>query len=64
MKNLLTIREAAAHGAIPENALRRLVAESRIPVVKIGNRNYISLSTIKAICCGEQLNETEVSTNE
>ena len=38
---LLTIRQTAARGPLSENALRRLNAEKRLPVVLVGNRSLV-----------------------
>lgn len=38
---LLTIRQTAARGPLSENALRRLNAEKRLPVVLVGNRAMV-----------------------
>ena len=39
---LMTIREIAATGVIPETALRRLVAEKKVPFVSIGRKKLIN----------------------
>lgn len=39
---MLTIRETARTGILPETALRRLAAENRLPALKVGNRVLIN----------------------
>lgn len=39
---LLTIRQTAKTGVLPEHALRRLVKEKRIPYIYVGNRVLIN----------------------
>lgn len=48
---MLTIRETAKTGILPETALRRLAAENRLPALKVGNRLLINLDLLV-----EQLN--------
>lgn len=39
---MMTIRETAKTGILPETALRRLAAENRLPALKIGNRLLVN----------------------
>ena len=39
---MITVRQAASRGILPERALRRLIAEKRIPVVRSGRTQYIN----------------------
>lgn len=39
---MLTIRETARTGILPETALRRLAAENRLPALKVGNRLLVN----------------------
>ena len=43
---LLTIRQVAATGILPEHALRSMVKQGQIPVLKVGNRNLINMNTL------------------
>ena len=43
---MLTIRQVAANGMLPETALRRLAAEDRLPALKVGNRLLINLDLL------------------
>ena len=43
---MLTIRQVAATGLLPETALRRLAAEDRLPALKVGNRLLINLDML------------------
>lgn len=43
---MLTIRQVAATGLLPETALRRLAAEDRLPALKVGNRLLINLDLL------------------
>ena len=51
MPEMLTVRQAAAKGILPERALRRLVAQNKIPVVRSGKVAYINYTSLV-----EQLN--------
>lgn len=53
---MLTIRETARTGILPETALRRLAAENRLPALKVGNRLLINLDLLV-----EQLNGLAVT---
>lgn len=55
---MLTIRQVAATGLLPETALRRLAAEGRLPALKVGNRLLINLDLLV-----EQLNGLGASGN-
>ena len=48
---MLTIRETARTGILPETALRRLAAENRLPALKVGNRLLVNFDILV-----EQLN--------
>lgn len=48
---MMTIRETAKTGILPETALRRLAAENRLPALKVGNRLLVNLDLLV-----EQLN--------
>lgn len=39
---MMTIRETAKTGILPETALRRLAAENRLPALKVGNRLLVN----------------------
>lgn len=39
---MMTIREMAKTGILPETALRRLAAENRLPALKVGNRLLVN----------------------
>ena len=54
---MLTVRQAAQRGVLPERALRRLVAQGKIPTVKVGNRHYVNLSVFKRYLAGERIGE-------
>lgn len=43
---MLTIRQVAATGLLPETALRRLAAEDRLPALKVGNRLLVNLDLL------------------
>jgi len=43
---MLTVRQAAGRGILPERALRRLIAEKRIPVVCSGRTQYINYNRL------------------
>lgn len=48
-KLFVTINQAAREGYLPGNALRRLVAEEKIPFLKSGNRVYIARSVLESL---------------
>jgi hypothetical protein len=48
---MLTVRQVAQRGVLPERALRRLVAQGKIPVVRSGKVQYINFAALV-----EQLN--------
>jgi hypothetical protein len=50
---MMTIPQLAAEGILPARAIRRLVAENRIPTVQIGNRKYVNLSVFERYLLGE-----------
>ena len=39
---MITVRQAAGRGVLPERALRRLIAEKKIPVIRSGRTQYIN----------------------
>lgn len=39
---MMTIRETARTGILPETALRRLAAENRLPALQVGNRLLVN----------------------
>lgn len=43
---MLSVRQAAARGILPERALRRLITLKKIPVVRSGNRQYINYTLL------------------
>ncbi len=47
-KKILTIREASALYGFPEFGLRGLVKRGAFPVIRCGNRVYISRTVIEA----------------
>ena len=51
---MLTIRQTAMRGVLPERTLRRLVAQNKIPVVRSGKTMYLNYTRL----C-EQLNSGE-----
>lgn len=55
---MLTIRQVAATGLLPETALRRLAAEGRLPALKVGNRLLVNFDLLV-----EQLNGLGASAN-
>ena len=50
---LMTIRQLAKAGLAPETAIRKLVSEGKIPVVRVGKWNYVDWNTACAILKGE-----------
>lgn len=48
---MMTIRQVASTGLLPETALRRLAAEGRLPALKVGNRLLVNYDLLV-----EQLN--------
>lgn len=46
LPRMCTIREAARLGVLPENALRTLNKEGRLPTVKVGNTYYINVTRL------------------
>lgn len=46
LPKMMTIRQVAATGLLPETALRRLAAENRLPALKVGNRLLINLDLL------------------
>ena len=51
---MVTVRQAAMRGILPERTLRRLVAQKKIPVVRSGKTMYLNFTRL----C-EQLNSGE-----
>jgi hypothetical protein len=48
---MLTVRQVALRGVLPERALRRLVAQNKIKVVRSGKTQYVNYTALV-----EQLN--------
>ena len=46
LPKMLTIRQIAATGILPEHALRIMVKTNQIPYIKVGNRNLINMNTL------------------
>lgn len=44
---MITIRQLAATGLMPESALRLLVRQNEIPFRKVGNRVYLNYEAVK-----------------
>ena len=51
---MLTIPQLEALRILPGRAIRRLVAEKKIPTVKVGTRVYINLAVFERYLSGEQ----------
>lgn len=51
---MLTVRQTAKRGLLPERALRRLVAQGKIPVIRSGKTCYVNYTALV-----EQLNNGE-----
>ncbi|MCL2198764.1 MAG: hypothetical protein FWB80_07560 [Defluviitaleaceae bacterium] len=45
---ILTARQVAKRGILPERAIRRLIAEGKIPVIKVGRTQYVNFSQMCA----------------
>ena len=45
---MITVRQAAGRGVLPERALRRLIAEKKIPVIRSGRTQYINYDRLIA----------------
>ena len=43
---MLTVRQTAAMGVLPERTLRRLIAEKKIPVIRSGRTQYINYTKL------------------
>ena len=43
---MLTVRQAAATGVLPERTLRRLIATKKIPVFRSGKTQYLNYSML------------------
>jgi len=43
---MLTVRQAARRGVLPERALRRLIAQKKIPVVRSGKTAYLNFTLL------------------
>ena len=39
---MMTIRQVAATGILPENAIRTLSRQGKLPAIKVGNTSYIN----------------------
>lgn len=46
-KSVLTVHEAAMEYGFPECGLRTIIKEGRIPIIKIGNRAYVTRKTME-----------------
>ena len=44
--HLMSIREAASTGILPENAIRTLVRTGQIPVIRSGGRAYLNFENL------------------
>jgi excisionase family DNA binding protein len=51
---ILSIRQAAARGVLPERTLRRLVAQKKIPTIRSGKTQYVNYTLLL-----EWLSDTE-----
>lgn len=49
---MLTIPQLEAMRILPGRAIRRLIAENKIPTVKVGNRQYINLAVFERYLMG------------
>jgi hypothetical protein len=49
---MLTIPKLAAQGILPERAIRRLIAERKIPTVRVGNRQYVNVAVFERYLSG------------
>ncbi|MCL2579115.1 MAG: hypothetical protein FWE32_03695 [Oscillospiraceae bacterium] len=43
---MVTIRQAAQRGILPERTLRRLVAQNKIPVLRSGKTMYLNFTRL------------------
>ena len=50
---MLTIPQLEKLQILPGRAIRRLVAEKKIPAIKVGNRQYINFDVFKRYLAGE-----------
>ena len=39
---MVTVRQAAATGVLPERTIRRLIAEKKIPILRSGRTQYLN----------------------
>ena len=46
MPKMMTVREIAATGLLPESAIRRLLREKKIPAVYSGKKAFINFDTL------------------
>lgn len=46
-KSVLTVHEAAVEYGFPECGLRTIIKEGRIPIIKIGNKAYVTRKTME-----------------
>ena len=46
LPEILTVRQAAQRGILPERTLRRLVTQKKIPVICSGRTQYINFTTL------------------
>ena len=54
---MLTIRETARTGILPETALRRLAAEGRLPCIYVGRKALINFDALIAMLDGLAVTE-------
>ena len=43
---MLTVRQVALRGLLPERALRRLVAQGKIPIIRSGKTQYVNYTRL------------------
>ena len=43
---MLTVRQAAQRGILPERTIRRLISDGKIPTVKAGTRRYLNATRL------------------
>lgn len=53
MPKMLTIPQLESLHILPGRAIRRLVAEKKIPTIKVGNRVYINFEIFSRYLSGE-----------
>jgi excisionase family DNA binding protein len=51
---ILTVRQVAMRGILPERTIRRLIAEKKIPILRSGRTQYINYGRLlEALDSGE-----------